>query len=122
VVDRSKRRSVTPGPRGEILGSETPRFPDQGQNFPDVPVPVIEGLAPRVFRCADYDQAIELLLQVRFDLWPIGGHHAHRDVVGWMVSGTMLCRLRTNVWGPVRAAPRTSAFFGVPRPNVTPYH
>jgi hypothetical protein len=44
-----------------------------------VGIPVIAGLA--AFHRGAYDQAVELLLQVRFDLWQIGGSHAQRDVV-----------------------------------------
>jgi hypothetical protein len=49
-----------------------------------VGVPVVEGLA--AFHSGAYDQAVELLLPVRFDLWRIGGSHAQRDVVDWTLT------------------------------------
>ena len=39
-----------------------------------------------MFHRGDYAQAVELLLQVRFDLWQIGGSHAQRDVVNWTLT------------------------------------
>jgi tetratricopeptide (TPR) repeat protein len=49
-----------------------------------VGIPLVEGLA--AFHRGAYDQAVELLLQVRFDLWQIGGSHAQRDVVNWTLT------------------------------------
>jgi tetratricopeptide (TPR) repeat protein len=49
-----------------------------------VGIPVVEGFA--AFHRGAYLQAVELLLQVRFDLWQIGGSHAQRDVVGWTLT------------------------------------
>jgi tetratricopeptide (TPR) repeat protein len=49
-----------------------------------VGVPVVEGLA--AFHRGAYEEAVELLLAVRFDLWQIGGSHAQRDVVGWTLT------------------------------------
>jgi len=49
-----------------------------------VGIPIVEGLA--AFHRGAYDQAVELLLQVRFDLWQIGGSHAQRDVVNWTLT------------------------------------
>jgi hypothetical protein len=49
-----------------------------------VGIPVVEGLA--AFYRGAYDRAVELLLQVRFDLWQIGGSHAQRDVVNWTLT------------------------------------
>jgi hypothetical protein len=49
-----------------------------------VGIPVVEGLAE--FRRGAYGKAVELLLQVRFDLWEIGGSHAQRDVVTWSLT------------------------------------
>ena len=49
-----------------------------------VGIPLVEGLA--AFHRGAYDQAVELLLQVRFDLWRIGGSHAQRDVVNWTLT------------------------------------
>jgi hypothetical protein len=47
-------------------------------------IPVVEGL--RAFRRGAYAQAVDLLLQARFDLWQIGGSHAQRDVVNWTLT------------------------------------
>ena len=47
-------------------------------------IPIVEGLA--AFHRGAYDQAVELLLPVRFDLWQIGGSHAQCDVVDWTVT------------------------------------
>ena len=44
-----------------------------------VGIPVVEGFT--AFHRGAYDEAVELLLPVRFDLWQIGGSHAQRDVV-----------------------------------------
>jgi hypothetical protein len=49
-----------------------------------VGIPVVAGLA--AFHRGAYDRAVELLLQVRFDLWQIGGSHAQRDVVNWTLT------------------------------------
>jgi hypothetical protein len=49
-----------------------------------VGIPVVEGLT--AFHRGAYDQAVELLLPVRFDLWQIGGSHAQRDVVDWTLT------------------------------------
>jgi hypothetical protein len=49
-----------------------------------VGITVVEGLA--AFHRGAYNQAVELLLQVRFDLWQIGGSHAQRDVVNWTLT------------------------------------
>src|SRR5258707_13752854 len=49
-----------------------------------VGIPVVEGLA--AFHHSAYAEAVELLLQVRFDLWQIGGSHAQRDVVDWTLT------------------------------------
>ena len=49
-----------------------------------VGIPVVEGLA--AFHRGAYDQAVELLLPVRVDLWQIGGSHAQRDVVDWTLA------------------------------------
>jgi tetratricopeptide (TPR) repeat protein len=46
-----------------------------------VGIPVVEGLT--AFHRGAYDQAVEWLLPVGFDLWQIGGSHAQRDVVNW---------------------------------------
>src|SRR5947207_4445491 len=45
---------------------------------------VVEGLT--AFHRGAYDEAVELLLPVRFDLWQIGGSHAQRDVVDWSLT------------------------------------
>jgi hypothetical protein len=49
-----------------------------------VGVPVVEALA--AFHRGAYDEAMELLLPVRFDLWQIGGSHAQRDIVNWTLT------------------------------------
>ena len=43
-----------------------------------------EGL--RAFHRGAYTEAVELLLPVRFDLWQIGGSHAQRDVIDWIMT------------------------------------
>jgi tetratricopeptide (TPR) repeat protein len=49
-----------------------------------VGIPVVEAL--RAFHRGTYADAVELLLQVRADLWQIGGSHAQRDVVNWTLA------------------------------------
>ena len=49
-----------------------------------VGIPVVEGL--RAFHRGAYNEAVERLLQARFDLWQIGGSHAQRDVVNWTLT------------------------------------
>ncbi|HLY47482.1 MAG TPA: tetratricopeptide repeat protein [Stellaceae bacterium] len=49
-----------------------------------VGIPVVEGLM--AFRRGAYDRVVDLLLQVRADLWQIGGSHAQRDVVNWTLT------------------------------------
>jgi tetratricopeptide (TPR) repeat protein len=49
-----------------------------------VGIPVVEGLA--AFHRGAYNEAVERLLQARFDLWQIGGSHAQRDVVNWTLT------------------------------------
>src|SRR6202048_3983544 len=49
-----------------------------------VGIPVVEGLA--AFHRGAYAEAVDLLLQARFDLWQIGGSHAQRDVVDWTLT------------------------------------
>ena len=44
-----------------------------------------------------YDQAVELLLPVRFDLWQIGGSHAQRDVVDWTLTEAAVCAGQRDV-------------------------
>ena len=58
--------------------------PGQAAGGQTVGIPVVEGLAE--FRRGAYGKAVELLLQVRFDLWQIGGSHAQRDVVNWTLT------------------------------------
>src|SRR5438445_780698 len=54
------------------------------------PYLVAQGAVPHRTRSirgrAAYGKAVELLLQVRFDLWQIGGSHAQRDVVNWTLT------------------------------------
>jgi hypothetical protein len=49
-----------------------------------VGIPIVEGFS--AFHRGAYDEAVELLLPVRFDLWQIGGSHAQRDVVNWTLT------------------------------------
>jgi tetratricopeptide (TPR) repeat protein len=49
-----------------------------------VGIPVVEGLT--AFHRGAYAEAVESLMQVRFDLWQIGGSHAQRDVVDWTLT------------------------------------
>ena len=53
-----------------------------------VGIPVVEGLT--AFHRSAYDQAVEALLPVRFDLWQIGGSHGQRDVVDWTLTEAAL--------------------------------
>ena len=53
-----------------------------------VGIPVVEGLA--AFHGGAWDQAVELLLPVGFDLWQIGGSYAQRDVVDWTLTEAAL--------------------------------
>jgi tetratricopeptide (TPR) repeat protein len=50
----------------------------------DVAIPLVEGLL--AFHRGQHEQAVALLLPVRFDLWRIGGSHAQRDVVDWTLT------------------------------------
>jgi len=52
--------------------------------YRSVGLPVVEGLA--AFHRGAAAEAVERLLQVRFDLWQIGGSHAQRDVVNWTLT------------------------------------
>jgi tetratricopeptide (TPR) repeat protein len=49
-----------------------------------VGVPVVEGLS--AFHRGAWAEAVEKLLQTRFDLWQIGGSHAQRDVIDWTLT------------------------------------
>ncbi|MBV8090021.1 MAG: tetratricopeptide repeat protein [Alphaproteobacteria bacterium] len=49
-----------------------------------VGIPIVEGLT--AFHRHAYDEAVELLLPVRCDLWQIGGSYAQRDVVNWTLA------------------------------------
>jgi tetratricopeptide (TPR) repeat protein len=49
-----------------------------------VGIPVVEAL--RAFERGAYDEAVDLLLQTRFDVWQIGGSHAQRDVIDWTLA------------------------------------
>ena len=44
------------------------------------------GRGPVAFHRGAYEEAVALLLPVRFDLWRIGGSHAQRDVVDWTLT------------------------------------
>src|SRR5438067_9056515 len=52
--------------------------------YRSVGIPVVEGLT--AFHRGAYDEAVESLLPVRFDLWQIGGSHAQRDIVDWTLT------------------------------------
>jgi tetratricopeptide (TPR) repeat protein len=64
--------------------------------YRDVGIPLLEGFI--AFHRGAYQQAMDLLLPVRFDLWRIGGSKAQRDVVDW-----------TLAEAAVRAGSRTTA-------------
>jgi hypothetical protein len=49
-----------------------------------VGIPVVEALA--AFHRGAYEEAVELLLPVRVNLWQIGGSHAQRDIVDWTLT------------------------------------
>jgi hypothetical protein len=61
---------------------------EAGGLYRTVGIPVVEGLT--AFHHGAYDQAVEALLPVRFDLWQIGGSHAQRDVVDWTLTEAAL--------------------------------
>jgi hypothetical protein len=52
--------------------------------YREVGIPLVEGL--RAFHRGAYDQAVDLLQPVRFDLWRIGGSKAQRDIIDWTVA------------------------------------
>ena len=52
--------------------------------YREVGIPLLEGLM--AFRRGAYQQAVDTLQPVRFDLWRIGGSHAQRDIVDWTLS------------------------------------
>jgi hypothetical protein len=52
--------------------------------YRDVGIPLVEGFT--AFHRGAYQQALNLLLPVRFDLWRIGGSNAQRDVVDWTLA------------------------------------
>ncbi len=56
--------------------------------FRDVGIPLMEGLM--AFHRGAYQQAVELLQPVRFDLWQIGGSHAQRDIIDWTLTEAAL--------------------------------
>jgi hypothetical protein len=49
-----------------------------------VGIPVVEGFA--AFHRGAYNEAGELLLAARSDLWRIGGSYAQRDVINWTLA------------------------------------
>jgi tetratricopeptide (TPR) repeat protein len=53
-----------------------------------VGIPVVRALL--AFHRGDYQEAMDLLLQTRFDVWQIGGSHAQRDVVDWTLTEAAL--------------------------------
>jgi hypothetical protein len=52
--------------------------------YRDVGIPLVEGFI--AFHRGAYQQAMDRLLPVRFDLWRIGGSKAQRDVVDWTLA------------------------------------
>jgi tetratricopeptide (TPR) repeat protein len=52
--------------------------------YRDVGIPLVEGFI--AFHRGAYQQALDLLLPVRFELWRIGGSKAQRDVVDWTLT------------------------------------
>jgi tetratricopeptide (TPR) repeat protein len=56
--------------------------------YRDVGIPLVEGLI--AFHRGAYQQAMELLQPVRFDLWQIGGSHAQRDIIDWTLTEAAL--------------------------------
>jgi tetratricopeptide (TPR) repeat protein len=52
--------------------------------YRDVGIPLVEGFT--AFHRGAYQQALDRLLPVRFDLWRIGGSNAQRDVVDWTLA------------------------------------
>jgi tetratricopeptide (TPR) repeat protein len=60
-----------------------------------VGIPVVEALFG--FHRGDYREAMDLLLQTRFDVWQIGGSHAQRDVVDWTLIEAALRAGQRNV-------------------------
>jgi tetratricopeptide (TPR) repeat protein len=52
--------------------------------YRDVGIPLVEGFI--AFHRGAYQQAVDRLLPVRFDLWRIGGSKAQRDVVDWTLA------------------------------------
>jgi tetratricopeptide (TPR) repeat protein len=56
--------------------------------YRDVGIPLAEGLM--AFHRGAYQQAVALLLPVRFDLWRIGGSHAQRDIIDWTLTEAAL--------------------------------
>ena len=63
--------------------------------YRSVGIPIVEGLA--AFHRGAYDEAVELLLQIRFDLWQIGGSHAQRDVINWTLTEAAIRAGRRDV-------------------------
>ena len=56
--------------------------------YRDVGIPLVEGLV--AFHRGDYQQAVDLLHPLRFDLWQIGGSHAQRDIIDWTLTEAAL--------------------------------
>ena len=52
--------------------------------YRDVGIPLVEGFT--AFHRGAYQQALDLLFPVRFELWRIGGSNAQRDVVDWTLT------------------------------------
>jgi len=117
----ASRRCSGPGGAGRAEASGDAR--DGGQRRRSG-IPIVEGLA--AFHRGAYAEAVELLLQVRFELWQIGGSHAQRDVVDWTLTeapvragqrdiALSLAHERLGNGPRVRATPQTGVFFTMPR-------
>jgi len=56
--------------------------------YREVGIPLVEGFM--AFHRGAYEQAVNSLQPVRFDLWRIGGSHAQRDIVDWTLTEAAL--------------------------------
>jgi hypothetical protein len=56
---------------------------EMARPYRDVVIPVVEALA--AFHRGAHAEAVDRLLPVRADLWQMGGSHAQRDVIEWML-------------------------------------
>jgi tetratricopeptide (TPR) repeat protein len=61
---------------------------EAASTYREVGIPLVEGLT--AFHRGRHEDAVALLLPVRFELWRIGGSHAQRDVVDWTLTEAAL--------------------------------